>query len=536
MKTEESDARLKKHNTNNEEQKQLSEELKKLKQELAELKAKEAQYEQIEKARRNEQKMFETVIQNIGVGFAIVSEEHRILWANENLKQMFGESKGKFCYELFQSDDICPNCALQELLDTNKNRITKEAAAQDIEGRKIWLKTITTAMRDEKGKITSIIKLYVPITERKQAEEDLQKLTEKLHMRGKELNFLYTVSQLITEASDLMKVVFEETLEIIPAAWQFPEITCARILLKQWEFRTEKFETSPWKLTADIRAFNQKVGEVQVYYLEERPTIDEGPFLKEERALIDALARELGKFVERKESEAQQTQLMKEIESVNAELRDFAYIVSHDLKAPLRAIESLITWLSEDYEDMLGVEGKELLDLLLSRVNRLNNLIKGILQYSRIGRIKEEKVSVDVTAIVNEVTSMLNPPNHIKIEIEQLPIILCEKTRIKQVFQNLIENAIKFMDKRLGKIVVGCIDMNEYWKFYVADNGPGIEKKYFDKIFQVFQTLAPRDEVESTGIGLALVKKIVEMYDGRVWVESEVDKGSTFFFTLPKDH
>ncbi|MFX1254810.1 MAG: ATP-binding protein [Promethearchaeota archaeon] len=512
----------------------MIDELNQLKKELAELKAKEAQYEQIEKTRRNEQKLFETVIQNIGVGFAIVSEEHKILWANENLKQMFGESKGKLCYELLRSDDICPNCALQELLDTDKNSITKEVAAQDIEGREIWLKTITTAMRDDKGKITTIIKLYVPITERKRAEEDLKKLTAQLHTRGRELNFLYAVSQLITEASDLMKAVMEEILEIIPGTWQFPEITCARILLKEWEFRTEKFEASPWKLTSDIWALNQKVGEVQVYYLEERPIMDEGPFLKEERALIDALARELGKFVERKETEAQQIQLMKEIESANTELRDFAYIVSHDLKAPLRAIESLITWLSEDYEEMLGVEGKELLALLLSRVNRLNNLIKGILQYSRIGRVKEEKIRIDLTEIVNEVLSMLNPPNHIKIEIEQLPIILCEKTRIKQVFQNLIENAIKFMDKRHGEIIVSCVDMNEYWKFYVKDNGPGIEEKYFDKIFQVFQTLAPRDEVESTGIGLALVKKIVEMYNGQVWVESEVGRGSTFFFTLPK--
>jgi signal transduction histidine kinase len=130
---------------------------------------------------------------------------------------------------------------------------------------------------------------------------------------------------------------------------------------------------------------------------------------------------------------------------------------------------------------------------------------------------------------------MISPPKNISITIEnELPTIRCEPTRISQVFQNLLSNAVKYMDKADGVIKINYIEENGFWKFSVADNGPGLEERYFEKIFKIFQTLAPRDEFESTGIGLTVVKKIVEMYGGKIWVESEIGNGSTFLFTLPK--
>jgi light-regulated signal transduction histidine kinase (bacteriophytochrome) len=227
--------------------------------------------------------------------------------------------------------------------------------------------------------------------------------------------------------------------------------------------------------------------------------------------------------------------LLRELEKTNQELNDFAYITSHDLKAPLRGIATLANWLLTDYADKLGEQGRKQLNLLTSRVDRMRKLIDGILQYSRIGRVKEEKVVVNLTELVSEVIDTMAPPENITVTVgSELPTIECERTRITQVFQNLISNAVKYMDKPQGRVKVGCVEENGSWRFSVADNGPGIEEKYFEKIFQVFQTLSPRDEVESTGIGLSLVKKIVEMYNGRVWVESQPGKGSTFFFTLPK--
>ncbi|MDQ3185675.1 MAG: Tar ligand binding domain-containing protein [Pseudomonadota bacterium] len=237
---------------------------------------------------------------------------------------------------------------------------------------------------------------------------------------------------------------------------------------------------------------------------------------------------------ERKLVEEQKSRLMAELESANDELKDFAYVVSHDLKSPLRAIGALADWLSTDYADKFDKEGKEHMRLLVSRVHRMSNLIDGILQYSRVGRVKEALVELNLGQIVQEVIDLLSPPANVTIRVETpLPTIIAEPTRIQQIFQNLLSNAVKYMDKPHGEIRIACSVEDEQWKFSVTDNGPGIESRHFEKIFQLFQTLAPRDRIESTGVGLALVKKIVEMYGGRIWIESIPGKGSTFFFTLP---
>lgn len=241
--------------------------------------------------------------------------------------------------------------------------------------------------------------------------------------------------------------------------------------------------------------------------------------------------------VERKRTEVSQKRLLKELEGVNQELRDFAYIVSHDLKAPLRGISSLAQWIAEDYADKLGDDGKEHLELLLSRVERMHDLIDGVLQYSRVGRICEEQMDVDLNGLLVEAVDMVAAPEHIHIEVaEGLPTVHGERTRLLQVFQNLLSNAVKYMDKPEGQVQVTCEEDGEYWRFGVADNGPGIEQKHFERIFQIFQTVRGGEGRDSTGVGLSLVKKIVEMYGGRAWVESHVGKGSTFYVTLPRRH
>jgi len=136
---------------------------------------------------------------------------------------------------------------------------------------------------------------------------------------------------------------------------------------------------------------------------------------------------------------------------------------------------------------------------------------------------------------VNNVIELISPPDNFKIEVENLPTVYVEKTRIEQVIQNLLTNAIKYMDKPHGEISIGCIAENGLWKISVRDNGPGIEKKYFNKIFQIFQTLNARDDFESTGVGLSLVKKIIEMYGGEIKVKSQMGEGTTFIFTLPRN-
>lgn len=247
---------------------------------------------------------------------------------------------------------------------------------------------------------------------------------------------------------------------------------------------------------------------------------------------LSVIARDM---TNKKRVENQQELLLQQLEKKNKELNDFAYVVSHDLKAPLRAIGSLSNWLLSDYGDKLGAEGNETIQLLVGRVNRMDKLIDGILQYSRIGRLKNESQEIDLNDIIKEIVFSIAPPSHIKVKIEQpMPVVYADRISMEQVFQNLIGNAINYMDKKEGLIRVGSKDEGDKFIFYVADNGPGIEEKYYEKIFQIFQSLSSRDEKEGTGIGLAIVKKIVEIYNGKVWLESRVGEGSTFFLQFPK--
>jgi PAS domain S-box-containing protein len=238
---------------------------------------------------------------------------------------------------------------------------------------------------------------------------------------------------------------------------------------------------------------------------------------------------------ERKQAERQQAELLQKLSEINQELQDFAHVVSHDLKAPLRAIRVIADWLCADYTDKLDDQGKEYLTLLTGRVDRMQGLIDGVLKYSRVGRTEQDVVPVDLARLLPEIIENLGVPAHIAIQVEPgLPTVEADATRITQVFQNLLSNAIKYLDKPQGHIAVACAEQDAFWKFSVSDNGLGIEQKHFDRIFKLFQTLAPRDDRESTGVGLTVTKKIVEMYGGRIWVESEVGQGSTFFFTFPK--
>ena len=235
-----------------------------------------------------------------------------------------------------------------------------------------------------------------------------------------------------------------------------------------------------------------------------------------------------------KERTEKQAELITKVDNINKELKDFASIVSHDLKAPLRGIKSLATWILDDCSDKLGEQANEQINLLLGRVERMYNLIDGVLQYSRVGRTEEKIVPVNLDDFIPEAIDMLVPPENISITIENtMPVIECAETHVMQLFQNLLSNAIKYMDKPQGQIKVGCVEEDGFWKFSIADNGPGIEEKHFEKIFKMFQALSVSEEFEGTGVGLTITKKIVELYGGHIWVESEIGKGSTFFFTLP---
>ncbi|MGA2069983.1 MAG: ATP-binding protein [Sedimentisphaerales bacterium] len=219
----------------------------------------------------------------------------------------------------------------------------------------------------------------------------------------------------------------------------------------------------------------------------------------------------------------------------NKQLREFDHLAAHDLKTPLRGIGTLAQWLLKDYYSKFDDYGHEQINLLVKRVGRMDNLINAILQYSTIARNKRNECQVDINTLIKSVIADFESTTNITITVNKnLPVLTCEEEQIKQVFHNLIGNAVKFTDKPDGHITIDCEDEKYFWKFSVADNGPGIEPQHFERIFRLFQTLNDCEEAESIGIGLTIAKKIVELYGGKIWLTSKLGVGSTFFFTLPK--
>jgi len=390
-------------------------------------------------------------------------------------------------------------------------------------------------LHDEQGSIIGGLAIIRDITARKQAEDELQK-SKALYQ-----NLVETSHDLIFQCNRKGEFVF------LNKAWQ-----------NTLDYRPEEMLGQPFSnfkkpasAERDSETFTRLLEGESIEDYETTYVTKSG----DERYLLfnvvpkcDVSGRVVGiqgtafDFTERKLAEQALEELNRELEeaverliAANRELGDFAHITAHDLKTPLRGIGTLAGIISEEYKDKLDPHGKELLQMLVGRASRMYQQIGSILEYSEIGRIDEKKRRVDLNKLVEAITMAIDPPENIEIHIEgALPTLICNETRLAQVFQNLLDNAIKHIDKPRGLIRIECVEERNLFKFSIADNGRGIEEKYFKKIFRLFQTLDRRDEVEAAGIGLSLVKKIVEISGGTIWVESEVGQGSTFLFTLPK--
>jgi signal transduction histidine kinase len=229
------------------------------------------------------------------------------------------------------------------------------------------------------------------------------------------------------------------------------------------------------------------------------------------------------------------SQNISELKRKNMELDQFAHIVSHDMKAPLRGIDNVVAWIEEDHATELSPKVSEYLQLIKGRVARGENLINGILSYARIGKEEDQKEEVNVRLLVMDILENFVTTRGLAIDVSpSLPVLYTQKFPLLQVFSNLISNAIKYNNTEKGEIRIYHKDVGEYFEFFVEDNGPGISKSYHDKIFMIFQTLQERDTFESTGVGLAIVKKILDSRLERIHIQSEPGKGSVFSFTWRK--
>jgi len=504
-------------------------------------------HKRMEEALDRKQKNLEAIFDAAPVGMLLADENMIVTRVNDAVRQIFHRDYPQIidqqiggaigCVQSTDNekrcacDSVCSECVLRH---TIRNVLDSGVSAHDIESNPrfridnretaLWLRMSAEPVTIDGRK--HVVIAVDDITEQKEAEQKLQLVEDRYRVifENSAVGIMMADEQerLVSwnEFSEALLGMTREDLYLKPVRSLYPS--------EEWE---------------RIRACNIRQKGVQ-HHLETRMIRRDGSeidvdislrVLKKPNGQAAGSIGVIRDIAERKTAELRQARLLREVETINRELNDFASIVSHDLKAPLRGIKTLAGWISSDYGDKLGPEGTEQINLLSSRVDRMYALIEGVLEYSRVGRVKEEPVQVDLNDLVPTVIDMIAPPENIAITIEnELPAVNCEQTRITQVFQNLLSNAIKYMDKPQGHIRVGCTADGDFWKFSVADNGPGIEEKHFERIFQIFQTISSNNEFESTGVGLTIIKKIVELYGGRIWVESQFGKGSTFFFTLPR--
>lgn len=233
---------------------------------------------------------------------------------------------------------------------------------------------------------------------------------------------------------------------------------------------------------------------------------------------------------------AMSTQLSRNIgqlEKRNAELNEYAYVVSHDLKAPVRGISHVVGWIKEDLASEISPAMQKYLDYIPERIRRMEDLIDGLLAYGRAGREAAPAEEVNVADIIHELAAFVVPKSY-RLEVGPMPTLLTKRLPLQQVFSNLIGNAVKYTPADGALIRISCRDLAIAYEFSIQDNGPGIPEEYHEKVFGLFQTLREKEDKESTGIGLAIVRKIVQEHHGTVRIVSPPEGGAVFSFTWPK--
>jgi signal transduction histidine kinase len=380
---------------------------------------------------------------------------------------------------------------------------------------------------------------------RRSNEARLQELTNVLTEREKELNCVYTTSRLFENESLSIDDILQGVIDTVPPAWQYPEITCARLKIKNKHFVTERFEETVWKQAQNIVVNGKRFGSIEVYYTAEKPILSEGPFLKEERNLLNVIAERLGHTIERKMAERsikllyQQERKLRE--KLQAEMRvrvDFTRKLIHELKTPLTALIATSQLLYDETQgERIGKLAKYILDSasnLNIRVDELHDVVRGETGILKL-TLKPVKIKQLLQSLINETLAMAQQSGiSIELNIErEIPEIHADPDRLRQVVLNLVNNSIKYA-REGHRIIIGATQLTGELQVEVRDFGPGIDEQRQKTIFEPgYQQSHLEERSGGLCIGLALCKTLIELHGGRIWVKSKVGKGARFFFSLP---
>jgi len=476
---------------------------------------------------------------------AVLDLNGAISYWNLGAKWLYGWRKsqaiGKNIHELLQTEWTQPVEVIQKVF-FERGSWQGELVRTKADGTKITVASRWTLQHDDQDKPVAILEISNDISDRKRSEIALAQSAQRFRATFEQA--AVGMAQATVEGKFLL--VNQKLCEILGYSRQ--------------ELVEKRFQEITWPgdLANEEGLVRQLLaGEIENYSLEKRYIRKDGELvwanltvsLLREQNGTQFLMGVVEDIRERKQAEESlrlraeelswTAQMLAKTTNVlrkrNQELDQFAYVVSHDLKAPLRAIANLSSWIEEDLSDSMTEDTVHQMNLLRGRVHRMEGLIEGLLQYSRVGRIEVPSEMVKVEKLLAEIIDSLAPPSGFDVKVEPgMPTFVTEKLPLQQVFSNLISNAIKHNRGESGYVKISVKELDDFYEFSVADDGPGIAPQYHDKVFVIFQTLEARDKVENTGIGLSLVKKIVEGQGGTISLESAEGEGATFRFTWPK--
>ncbi len=424
---------------------------------------------------------------------------------------------------------------------------------ETIESQMNELRNVEASLKKHRDSLEETVEerteeLQEELNERKQVENELKNTSHILDERVKELNCLYGISSLIEKPKITLGEILQGAVDLIPPSWQYPEITSAIIIIENQEFRTENYKETAWEQSANIILQGKKAGVLKVYYIKEKPNIDESPFLNEERFLIDTIAEQLSRIIEYKHSEITLRETKKAAEHANLVKSEFLASVSHELRTPLNAVLGFAKVMSKDknfpahhgdHVAMIRQSG----EILLALINQILDLSK-----IESGQMSVVETTFDLYSILDEINkmfSLLNTQKRLTLSIEcgeDIPRnIVTDELKLRQVLINLISNALKFTEKGNVSLVVQSIDNSSsspdcpvLLHFDIKDTGPGISREEIGLLFNPFtQTEAGKKSHQGTGLGLSISQKFVELLGGEITVKSQLEKGTTFSFTIP---
>ncbi|MGV2831192.1 PAS domain S-box protein [Myxosarcina sp. GI1(2024)] len=538
------------------------------------------------------EKRYRLIAENSSDLISIQSSEGIYLYVSPAIVEILGyqpeATVGKSLFDFLHPEDAL---AFQANISQNQKQpdiYTHTYRVRHRDGSYIWLETTNRNLYQPDGKsIAEIVSVSRNISDRKRAEAAITELNEQLEARVKrrtaQLEAVDRHRNLLLDKEREARTKAEAAQQKIELYADIVKNIQIGIIVCQWKNPENSDSFKP----VDVNPAAERLADCDVRQLKDRSMSACFPGLVElqvARAYIEVIqtqqVRYLGEvahlsdrvrdsifnvqafplpgrlvgltledITQRKQSEimleTRATELSKlntmlltttaQLEKRNQELDQFAYVASHDLRAPLRAISNLSEWIEEDLEDKLTDETRYQMDLLRGRIQRMENLINGLLAYSRVGRLRAEPENVDIGSLLQEIIQLLDVPDRFTIEIgNNMPTVVSEPLPLQQVFTNLIGNAIVHHDRSDGTVSIAATDCGEFYRFSISDDGPGINPDYHQKIFTIFQTLQARDRKEGTGIGLSIVKKAVEERGGNIEMESEPGKGTTFYFTWRK--